>query len=66
MSDHAERFNQHLTTCGTWQVNMSQKLDAIYTELNNRLPRWASVGGIVIFSLLTGTVGYLARVAGIG
>jgi hypothetical protein len=40
---------------------MNRKLDNIYSELNNRLPKWASVGGIVIFSLLTGALGWLVK-----
>lgn len=45
---------------------LDARLDKITEELQSRLPKWASVGGIVTFSLLTGTIGYLAKAAGIG
>jgi len=66
VTDNSDRFNAHLVTCGQWQQSMFTKLDGIQTELQNRLPRWATIGGIVTFSMLTGALGYMAKVAGIG
>lgn len=66
VNNQADNFNRHLTTCGTWQQNMSDKLDGIYVELNSRLPKWASVGGMVVFGLLTGVIGWLVKAQGLG
>lgn len=61
VSDLSQAHYGHIRTCGTRWAAIESKLDSIYAELNNRLPRWATVGGIVTFSLLTGVVGWLAK-----
>ena len=56
-SDQAEQFRSHLITCGRWQERMYEKLDKLSSDMQKRLPLWATCTG----GLLLAVIGWFAN-----
>lgn len=57
IADYNDNFTRHVTTCAQWQEQMYKKLDRLASDMQHRLPLWATCAG----GLLLAVIGWLAN-----